>query len=59
MQLTEFTNEQRRQLIDVRQAFAGLRNALRKIKPGSMHWASRVIKRRHMLSALLPLTISI
>jgi hypothetical protein len=39
--LTEFSNEQRRQLIDVRQAFTAWREAARKEKPGSLRWVTR------------------
>jgi hypothetical protein len=41
VELTEFSNEQRRQLIDVRQAFASWREAARKEKPGSLRWVTR------------------
>jgi hypothetical protein len=41
VQLTELGNEQRRQLIDVRQAFAAWREAARKGRPGSFRWVKR------------------
>ena len=41
VQLTELSNEQRRQLIDVRQAFTAWREAARKEKPGSLRWVTR------------------
>src|SRR5215207_1144339 len=41
MRLAELTNEQRRQLIDVVQAFAAWRNAARKAVPGSLRWVTR------------------
>jgi hypothetical protein len=41
MHLTELTNEQRRQFIDVRQAFASWRDADRKDISGSLRWVSR------------------
>ena len=40
-ELTELSNEQRRQLIDVRQAFASWREAARKETPGRLRWVSR------------------
>jgi hypothetical protein len=41
VELTELSNEQRRQLIDVRQAFTAWREAARKEKPGSLRWVTR------------------
>jgi hypothetical protein len=41
MRLVELTNEQRRQLIDVAQAFAAWRGAARKAVPGSLRWVMR------------------
>jgi hypothetical protein len=41
MRLSELTNEQRRQLIDVAQAFAAWRDAARKAVPGSLRWVTR------------------
>jgi hypothetical protein len=41
MRLTELTNEQRRQLIDVRQAFMAWREAARKGSRGSLRWVTR------------------
>ena len=41
MRLTELTNEQRRQIIDVVQVFASWRDADRKAVPGSLRWVSR------------------
>jgi hypothetical protein len=41
MYLTELTNEQRRQLIDVVQVFAAWRDADRKAVSGSLRWVSR------------------
>ena len=41
MRIAELTNEQRRQLIDVVQAFGVWRDAVRKAVPGSLRWVSR------------------
>jgi len=41
MRLTELTNEQRRQIIDVVQVFASWRDADRQAVPGSLRWVSR------------------
>src|ERR1700686_4229497 len=41
MRLAELTNEQRRQLIDVRQAFLAWREAARKGSRGSLRWVTR------------------
>jgi hypothetical protein len=41
MRLAELTNEQRRQLIDVAQAFTAWRGAARKAVPGSLRWVMR------------------
>lgn len=41
IELTELSNEQRRQLIDVRQAFAAWRDAARKEQRGSLRWVTR------------------
>ena len=41
MRLAELTNEQRRQLIDVAQAFTAWRNAAHKAVPGSLRWVTR------------------
>jgi len=41
VELAELSNEQRRQLIDVRQAFTAWREAARKEKPGSLRWVTR------------------
>jgi hypothetical protein len=41
VRLAELTNEQRRQLIDVAQAFTAWRNAAHKAVPGSLRWVTR------------------
>ena len=41
MRLVELTNEQRRQVIDVDQAFTVWREAARKAVPGSLRWVTR------------------
>lgn len=41
VELTELSNEQRRQLIDVRQAFKAWRDAARKERPCGLRWVTR------------------